>query len=54
MTENKNEIIELRAKLHAATIKAEKAEARAVEAVRVIRNMNEARDGLERAVNIFN
>ena len=46
-------LAELRAKLRVATINAEKAEARAVEAIRVVRNIKEAREGLERAMNIW-
>lgn len=44
---------ELREKLRVATINAEHAERRAIKAVRVIRDMTEARKGLERALNIF-
>ena len=46
-------LIELRGKLREATIKADRAEARAIKAVRVIRNMKEAKAGLERAINIW-
>lgn len=46
-------IAELREKLRVATINAERAERRAIKAVRVIRNMSEAKAGLERAMNIF-